>query len=206
MAVIVVSTAKGAISSVITHEVAAKGRPWVARVAADVDCYVKVGKFGIKEAGSIVFAAVADEDDTVTVSDGVNSTVFTFKAAGDSATGAAVEVAVGANATASATNLRAAIAANLNINVTAGGTGTTVAVTNDNYTGGSITKDDADDDYAVTDFSGGVAGALASASDYPLFVDQVSDEGRAFLVGAGDGVSVRGGTAGNAWVSEIQVS
>lgn len=204
MGVVVKSTASGAIGPATTLEVAAKGYPWRARVAADVNAHVKVGRFGTKEAGSVVFASVANAGDTVTISDGTNTTVFTFQAAGNGATGAAVDVAVGASATDSATNLRAAIAANLNVNVTAGGATTTVSVTNDNYTGGSITKSDADNDYAVTQFAGGVAGALATTNDYPLFTAQAVEDHREFLVGADEGVSVRGVTAGSAWVSEIQ--
>lgn len=124
----------------------------------DVDAKLirlKVTPNGVKEAGSVVFAAVADAGDTVTIFDGVATTVFTFAASGNGATGAAVNVAVGASATDSATNLRNAINANLNINVTAGGATTTVSVVNDNLVGGSITKSDADNDYTVTNFSGG---------------------------------------------------
>ena len=204
MGVLVKNTYKGTIGPSTTFEVAAKLEPWLARVAADVDSYVKAGKFGTKESGSIVFAAVADiTTDSVTIFDGINTTVFNFVTTGDGATGATVTVSIGASATDSATNLRAAINANLNINVTAGGATTTVSVVNDNYTGGSITKVDADNDYVVTNFSGGVAGAVATVNDYPLFVAQV-DGAREFDVGAGDGLSVRGKTAGNVWVSEIQ--
>jgi hypothetical protein len=112
----------------------------------------------VYESGSIVFSSVADNGDTVTIDDGVAAapTVFTFAASGDAAVGAAVDVATGASAEDSATNLRAAIAANTNINVTAGGATTTVSVTNAATPyGGAITKSDGDDDYAVTDFTGG---------------------------------------------------
>lgn len=108
-----------------------------------------------KETGSIVFSAVADVGDTVTIFDGRNTTVFTFAATGNGATGAAVNVATGASATDSGNNLRTAINNNTNINVTAGGATTTVSVTNDNYIRGSITKSDADNDYTVTQFTGG---------------------------------------------------
>lgn len=108
-----------------------------------------------KETGSIVFSAVADIGDTVTIFDGRNTTVFTFAATGNGLTGSAVNVATGSTATDSANNLRTAINNNAYINVTGGGSTTTVSVTNDNYIGGSITKSDADNDYAVTDFTGG---------------------------------------------------
>ena len=114
------------------------------------------GSAPTKEAGSIVFSSVADVDDTVTISDGVNTVVFTFKAAGDGATGAAVQVAHGASAAASATNLFNAINNNALLQVTAtNGTPGTVDVVNDLYVDGEITKSDGDNDYAVTDFSGG---------------------------------------------------
>lgn len=106
------------------------------------------------ETGQIVFSAVADIGDTVTIYDGQKTTVFTFATSGDSGTGAAVQVARGASATDSGNNLRTAINANTNINVTAGGATTTVSLTNKVPFAGSITKSDADNDYAVTDFSG----------------------------------------------------
>lgn len=106
------------------------------------------------EAGSIAFTNVADNGDTVTIYDGQNTTVFTFAATGNGATGAAVNVATGATATDSATNLRAAINANTNINCTGSGAGTTVNIDNEVPFAGSITKSDADNDYTVTNFSG----------------------------------------------------
>lgn len=117
---------------------------------------------GVSETGSVVFSgAVADNGDTVTISDGVNSTVFTFAASGDAGTGAAVAVATGATPTNSATNLRAAINANLHlVGVTAGGATTTVSVTHAGV-GGAITKSDVDNDYIVTNFSGGILSSIA---------------------------------------------
>jgi hypothetical protein len=106
------------------------------------------------ESGQIVFSAVADNGDTVTIYDGQNTTVFTFAATGNGATGAAVDVATGASATDSGNNLRTAINNNTNINVTAGGATTTVSIDNEVPFAGSITKSDADNDYAVTNFSG----------------------------------------------------
>lgn len=106
------------------------------------------------ETGQIVFSAVADAGDTVTIYDGQNTTVFTFAATGNGATGAAVDVAHGASATDSGNNLRTAINNNTNIDVTAAGATTTVSLTNNVPFAGSITKSDADNDYAVTNFSG----------------------------------------------------
>jgi hypothetical protein len=119
--------------------------------------YMRLGMdpAGVAETGQIAFAAVADNGDTVTISDGVNTTVFTFAASGNGATGAAVNVATGATATDSAQNLEAAILANTNlVGVSASGAAATLTITH-NYTGGSITKSDADNDYTVTNFSGG---------------------------------------------------
>ena len=113
---------------------------------------------GVEETGSILFNAVADVADTVTISDGVGTTVFTFQVAGNGATGAAVNVAHGADANASATNLFNAINANLNIAITAtNGTPGTVDLSNDLFVGGSIAKSDVDNDYTVTNFTGGTA-------------------------------------------------
>lgn len=113
----------------------------------------------VSETGSVVFSSVADTNDTVTVNDGTASSVFTFAVAGDAGVGAAVNVAKGVTATDSATNLRAAINANTHIAVEAGGATTTVSLTNlRNWFGGAITKSDGDNDYAVTNFTGGSDG------------------------------------------------
>jgi hypothetical protein len=116
---------------------------------------------GVAEVGSIAFSSVANAADTVTINDGSgHTTVFTFQAAGNGATGAAVDVAVGATATDSAQNLKTAINANLNIvGVVVTGAAATITITHSG-TGGSITKVDADNDYAVTNFTGGVAASL----------------------------------------------
>lgn len=123
---------------------------------------------GVKEEGTIEFNAVADAADELTLDDGDNAPVtFTF---GDGTGGT---VNRGATATASAIALEAAIqvevdAENLNLEVSR--SGTTVTVRNKNFVGGQITKDDADDDYTVTDFSGG---SLASGEAGNAWVTRV---------------------------------
>jgi hypothetical protein len=110
----------------------------------------------VREQGQIAFSSVAENGDTVTVDDGTGTAVFTFAAAGNGLVGAAVNVATGATATDSAQNLRAAMNANTTINVSVtGGAGTITIVNEANYFGGAITKSDADNDYTVTDFTGG---------------------------------------------------
>ena len=195
MGVTVHNTVKGSIDASTTFEAGPKTYPWRARVYADQDYHVRAGLAGVKETGSIAFAAVADlTGDTVTVNDGVAaSVVFTF---GDGTGGT---VNRGATATDSAQNLKTAIlAAALNVDVT--GAGATITIINNNYTGGSISKVDADNDYAVTDFSGGAAGPVATSSSYP----KASKTEVEMEVAAGDVVCVRGTAAsGTAWISEV---
>lgn len=189
------STVKGSIDANTTFESGPLTRPWRARIYADQDYHARVGKAGVKETGQIAFAAVADlTGDTVTVNDGVAApVVFTF---GDGTGGT---VNRGATATDSAQNLKTAIlAAALNVDVT--GAGATITIINNNYTGGSISKVDADNDYTITDFSGGQAGPVATSSSYP----KASKTDVVLEVGSGEVVCVRGtGANGNAWISEV---
>jgi hypothetical protein len=147
------------------------------------------------ETGPIVFSQVADVNDTVTIYDGQNTTVFTFVASGNGAVGAAVDVTRGASATDSGNNLRTAINNNTNINVTAAGATTTVSLTNNVPFAGSITKSDADNDYVVTNFSGlsvfeidlqkngvSVGKAAVGASDIVYF-KSASNLAQSFAVG-----------------------
>lgn len=195
MGVTVRNTNKGSIDANTTFEVGPLSYLWRARVYADQDYHVRAGKAGVKETGSIAFAAVADlTGDSVTINDGVNAPVtFTF---GDGTGGT---VNRGATATDSAQNLKTAIlAAALNVDVT--GAGATITIINNNYTGGSISKVDADNDYTVTQFSGGQAGPVATSSSHPA----ASKTGIEMEVGAGEVVCVRGtGANGTVWISEV---
>lgn len=116
------------------------------------------GVAGTKETGSVVFTvANADDGDRLTVNDGETSVTFEFDN-NAAVTSGNIAVTIGANEDVTGANLEAAINASV-LNVTAlytAGTNT-LSITNDNYTGGSITKVDADNDYTVTNFSGGVA-------------------------------------------------
>jgi hypothetical protein len=196
MGVTVHNTVKGSIDANTTFEAGPKTYHWRARVYADQDFHVRAGLAGVKETGQIAFAQVADAGsiDTVTVNDGVNpQVVFTF----NDGTGGSVNR--GVTATDSAQNLKTAIlAAALNVDVT--GAGATITIINNNYTGGSISKVDADNDYTVTQFSGGVAGPVATSSSHP----KASKTEIEMEVAAGDVVCVRGtGASGTAWISEV---
>lgn len=93
---------------------------------------------GVKETGSLVFTARANDSDTITVNDGVHSAVvFTF---GDGTSGT---VNKGSSAIDSATNLKAAIAAKVLANllsVSVGRFSNELLIANDLYTGGTLSQ------------------------------------------------------------------
>lgn len=127
---------------------------------------VKSVKVGTPETATVAFSFVADVGDTITINDGVNApVVFTFAAAASGNT----TVAVGASATASAQNLKThielVVAAGL-LDVSVAGAGATLTITNlagvsaAVFAVSTITKVDVDNDYTITDFAGGIAGAV----------------------------------------------
>lgn len=106
-------------------------------------------KFQALEIGTIVFNAVADTNDTITVDNGTDSpVVFTFGGGGG-------QVAPGATATDSASAFQLALQASaIASSVFVERTGTTVRITNLlPARGGSLAKSDADNDYTITDFN-----------------------------------------------------
>lgn len=93
---------------------------------------------GVKESGSLVFLARANDSDTITINDGSHSAVvFTF---GDGTSGT---VNKGSSAIDSATNLKAAIAAKVLANllsVSVGRFSNELLIANDLYTGGTLSQ------------------------------------------------------------------
>lgn len=113
---------------------------------------------GTKETGSFAFGTTAEVGDQLTVSDGEVSATFTFVASG----GSGLTVSIGASANDSAANLAAAINAYTALNVTAAAVTDTCTITNDNWTGGTLTEDvDTGTDITTTNFSSGVVPTVA---------------------------------------------
>ncbi len=98
--------------------------------------------------GTVTFTAVADNGDTLTIDDGVNTPVtFTFGGGGG-------QVAPGVSNIASATNLETAIgAALLDVVVTRNSNVLTIKKNNFATGLGGITKSDGDNDFTVVDFA-----------------------------------------------------
>ena len=134
---------------------------------------------GTPEVGTIAYSSVAEDGDTVTIDDGVNDpVVFTY----GPGTGGTVDK--GLTATNSAQNLKTAIEAAVtagDLYVSVSGASTTLTIINLGVLdGGSITKSDADNDYTVTDFSGGIEGVMVEAmyvvrDGDATYLDQVED-------------------------------
>lgn len=125
---------------------------------------LKMTSAPVAETGSVTWSSVADNGDTITVSDGTHTVVFTFAASGNGAVGAAVNVATGGTATTSAQNFKTALNANTTlVGMTAAGAATAITITHAGAanTGGSITKSDGDNDFTVVNFSGGIESSIA---------------------------------------------
>jgi len=112
-----------------------------------------------RETGSYSFATNASDNDTFTISDGINSVIFELDA-GTGVIPGNQSVALGGTGTLTATNLAAAIntaRVDGRLQVKAVAATTTVTITNLRRGGGSLTKVSVNG--TVTNFTGGIAGS-----------------------------------------------
>ena len=112
-------------------------------------------RIGLPGTGSVLFNAQPDDADTLTVNDGFQSYIFEFESGGGVAAGN-ISVTIGATMDDTGANLAAAImASQLNVSCFYDAGTNTATLRNHHGAGGSITKSDVDNDYTVTNFSGG---------------------------------------------------
>lgn len=119
--------------------------------------------------GSVTFTAQPDDTDTITINDGVQTSIFEFDSGGG-VTGANIAVVIGASFDATGRNLQHAIN-NAPINVMAYyDAGTNVCtIKNLNGLGGSISATSFAPDFTFATFAGGINGTRGSMGGDPSF-------------------------------------
>lgn len=117
---------------------------------------------GTRETGNVLFNAQPDDGDTLTLFDGFVTIIYEFDS-NATVTAGNISVLIGANFNATAATLVGLIMAGP-LNIEAVYATPNLSLKNGNCTGGSITKVDGDNDYTVTNFSGGVAASTLTFS------------------------------------------